>query len=142
MATATLLLHAILCLGAAALGLSAQRSLTGFLALGPGGEAEDLDELRRRARGLAWTIPALFAAIVGAILLAAKWAPQWRASAFGAGLLGLLVVLAGLNAIVASARASRREWSAEATTLGYLAALFGSGVALAIFGLTLFWRFG
>jgi len=52
------------------------------------------------------------------VILAAQWAPVWRATLPGQTVLTLLCILAGLNVLSAAAKAHRQEWSANGSFLG------------------------
>lgn len=142
MADIALAFHALLCLGAIILTVALRRDTLRLRTLGPRGEGEDLAAFRRTFRGLRWKLPLLFGLVVGALILGAQWATVWRGALPGQAVLNTLCVLAGINVVVASGETHRQQWSARGSVAGLLRAMLWAAVAIGLFGLTLYWRFG
>lgn len=139
---AALLIHTMFCAAVVALSISLRRTCLDLQTLGPGAERENLDAFRRGARALLWKLPTFAAVFFAVVVLGALWGPAWRSSVIGQGVLNTLLVLAGVNVLVAFARSGAQQWSPKGSTLGLLRTSLWSVAALGLFALTLFWRFG
>jgi hypothetical protein len=142
MAYATLLLHALICLGAVVLTVVLRRDARRLRAFGPRGETEDLEAFRRTFRSLRWKLPLLAGLVIGAVILAAQWAPVWRDTLPSRGVLYTLCLLAGINALMALGESHRQQWSSSGSVLGMVRAAPWSVVAFGLLMLTFFWAFG
>jgi hypothetical protein len=142
MTWATLSLHTLLCLSVVMLVIGLRRDFARLRNLGPGGQNEDLDLWRRLTAGLRWKIPTVMALLVCAVVLGLFWAEAWRQLPVGQIILTALLALAGINAVIAFAKAGYQEWSPRGSMAGVLKASLWGAVSLGLLGLTVAWRFG
>ena len=115
---ATLLLFVVLLIFAAVAVWRLSTHIACLRRIGVGGPEEDLVRARRIMRSALISALVLMAAIAAVVLVGERWAPQWRETPQGRGMLIVLCIMAGAGWLAGMVHMLHQQWSARGSWRG------------------------